>query len=418
MPEHPGDQRSRDQIVARYSELARLTIAGGRPHDGDPQITDDGCLGAAAYRDEQTAPEGALRASLGCGNPLAVAAIAPGETVLDLGSGGGLDVILSARRAGPTGKAYGLDASPEMLALATDNARQADVGNAEFLHGHLEDIPLPDGHVDVVISNCVINLSTNKPAALAEAFRVLRAGGRLGSTDVIADDDLTHDRRTAAEDAVGCAAGTVTLADYRAQLLGAGFTKAAITRTHQLADGLHSAIIQATKPAAPPGVTIRPMDAADAGQVLAVYQAGLDTGNASFETTAPSWDAFDAAKLPDHRHVAIDNAAGTVLGWVAATRVSARPVYAGVVEHSVYVLPAAHGRGIGKALLQALIDSTETAGIWTIQSGIFPENTASLTLHERLGFRTLGTRSRIGNHHGRWRDVTLIERRSPVTGID
>ncbi|MGW6488003.1 N-acetyltransferase family protein [Streptomyces sp. NPDC055056] len=150
-----------------------------------------------------------------------------------------------------------------------------------------------------------------------------------------------------------------------------------------------------------------------ASAVLAIYQAGIDEGNATFETNAPTWDMFDAAKLPGHRFAAVD-AAGTVLGWVAASRVSERAAYAGVIEHSVYVAPAARGRGIASALLKALIDSTEAAGIWTIQSGIFPENTASLALHERAGFRVIGTRERIGRQHGRWRDVVLIERRSPV----
>ena len=161
---------------------------------------------------------------------------------------------------------------------------------------------------------------------------------------------------------------------------------------------------------------IRPMIAADAGAVLAIYQAGLDGGNASFEHTAPTWTAFDSSKLTQHRFVAIDHH-GRVLGWVAISAVSGRAVYAGVVEHSVYVDPAAHGRGIGRVLLQALIDSTEAAGIWTIQSGIFPENTASLALHHVAGFRTVGVRERIGRHlaHGnRWRDVIFIERRSPL----
>jgi L-amino acid N-acyltransferase YncA len=158
------------------------------------------------------------------------------------------------------------------------------------------------------------------------------------------------------------------------------------------------------------------MRAADAGQVLAVYQAGLDTGQASFEVTAPAWEAFDAARLPLHRHVAVDAASGRVLGWAAASAVSSRCVYAGVIEHSVYVDPARHGGGIGAALLAALTGSAEAAGIWTIQSGVFPENTASLRLHERAGFRIVGTRERVGRHHGRWRDVLLIERRSRVAG--
>jgi L-amino acid N-acyltransferase YncA len=168
--------------------------------------------------------------------------------------------------------------------------------------------------------------------------------------------------------------------------------------------------------AAPDGVLIRPMRAADAGEVLAVYQTGLDTGQASFEVTAPAWEAFDAAKLPLHRHVAADAASGRVLGWTAASPVSGRCVYAGVIEHSVYVDPARHGQGIGRALLQALIASSEDAGVWTVQSGVFAENTASLRLHERAGFRVVGTRERLARHHGRWRDVLLIERRSRVAG--
>ncbi|MEH0927187.1 GNAT family N-acetyltransferase [Micromonospora sp. CPCC 205558] len=160
-------------------------------------------------------------------------------------------------------------------------------------------------------------------------------------------------------------------------------------------------------------ITVRRLRDDDAERVLAIYQAGLDAGNASFEITAPTWSVFDAAKLPDHRFVAVD-ASGRVLGWIAVAPTSARKVYAGVVEHSVYVDPAAQGRGIARLLLATLIISTEAAGIWTIQSGVFPDNAASLTLHERAGFRVIGVRERIGRHHGRWRDVVLLERRSPV----
>ncbi|WP_327075432.1 GNAT family N-acetyltransferase [Kitasatospora purpeofusca] len=148
-----------------------------------------------------------------------------------------------------------------------------------------------------------------------------------------------------------------------------------------------------------------------AAQVLAIYRAGIDEGNATFETTAPTWESFDAARLPGHRYVALDEA-GRVLGWVAASRVSDRCAYAGVVEHSVYVHPDARGRGVASRLLGALIVSTETAGIWTIQSGVFPENTASLAVHAKAGFRIIGTRERIGRHRGIWRDTVLIERRS------
>lgn len=161
-----------------------------------------------------------------------------------------------------------------------------------------------------------------------------------------------------------------------------------------------------------PGLRLAALLPEHATEVLAIYQAGIDEGQATFESAAPSWTAFDAAKLPDHRFVALDMT-GRVLGWTAVSRVSSRPAYAGVVEHSVYVHPGARGLGIASALLEALISSTEAAGIWTVQSGIFPENAASLAVHERAGFRTVGTRERVGRHNGVWRDVVLVERRSP-----
>jgi len=409
-------EQARASVVARYSRLAR-TVAAGRPAvDCDPGEPGGNCFGAAAYEETAELPEAALRASLGCGNPVAVAALKPGETVLDLGSGGGIDVLLSARRVGPAGRVYGLDASPEMISLARANAAAAGAGNVEFLLGGIEDVPLPDAHVGAVISNCVINLSADKPRVLAEAFRVLRPGGRLGVSDVIAAQDADPALRAEAERRTGCASGTVTAAQYRDQLLAAGFTQVTITPAADAGGGLASAVIRAVRPAAPDGVLIRPMRAEDAGQVLAVYQAGLDTGQASFETAAPAWEAFDAARLPLHRHVAADAASGRVIGWVAASPVSSRRVYSGVIEHSVYVDPAGQGRRIGGALLAALIASSEDAGVWTIQSGVFPENAASLRLHERAGFRVVGTRERVGRHHGRWRDVLLIERRSRVAG--
>jgi L-amino acid N-acyltransferase YncA len=159
-------------------------------------------------------------------------------------------------------------------------------------------------------------------------------------------------------------------------------------------------------------VRIEPMTAEHGQQVLAIYQAGIDEGDATFETAAPGWAEFSAVRLPEHRFVALDAASGAVLGWVAASPTSSRCAYEGVVEHSVYVHPGARGRGIGRQLLTRLISSTEAAGIWTLQSGIFPENTASLALHQAAGFRVVGTRERLGRHHGRWRDVLLLERRS------
>ena len=241
---------TRQQIIDRYSQLARSALAGNAITDDDADAFAAGSFGAAAYADRDDAPETALQASLGCGNPLAVADLHPGEDVLDLGSGGGLDVVLSARRVAPTGIAYGLDASPDMLALARSNASKAQTTNARFLHGHIEAIPLPDSHVDVVISNCVINLSGDKPRVIAEAFRVLKPGGRLGITDITADEDADRAQLTLAEQQIGCQANFLTQPEYKRLLLTAGFTQVAITTTSQAAPGLHSAIIQATRPVA------------------------------------------------------------------------------------------------------------------------------------------------------------------------
>jgi L-amino acid N-acyltransferase YncA len=163
----------------------------------------------------------------------------------------------------------------------------------------------------------------------------------------------------------------------------------------------------------PGGLRLAAMTDEHAEQVLDVYRLGIATGNATFETDLPTWDRFIAARLPEHRFVALDTGE-RVIGWIACGRVSDRCVYAGVVEHSIYVHPDARGQGVGRALLEALIASTEQAGIWTIQSGVFPENTVSLVLHTACGFRIIGTRERVGKHHGTWRDVLLIERRSPT----
>jgi SAM-dependent methyltransferase len=235
----------RAAVAARYADLARAAQAGQPVTDGDP----DGPAGCAAvYPDAGDLPEGAVRASLGCGNPVAVADLRPGETVLDLGSGGGIDVLLSARRVGPGGKAYGLDMTTEMLDLARASARAAGAGNVEFLRGRIEAIPLPDRSVDVIISNCVINLSTDRPAVFAESFRVLRPGGRLGITDILAGDQLTPAQRLERGRQAGCIAGAPSFTEYRDGLAGAGFTGITITAAQQAGDGVHSAIIRAVKP--------------------------------------------------------------------------------------------------------------------------------------------------------------------------
>ncbi|GAA0988784.1 hypothetical protein GCM10009555_071170 [Acrocarpospora macrocephala] len=403
-----------EQIIQRYSGLARKAMEGDPVTDCGPDAFADGCFGAAGYDDTAGLPEGALLASLGCGNPVAVADLRAGQTVLDLGSGGGIDVLLSARRVGPYGKAYGLDASPDMVELARRNA--VGVDNVEFLHGTIEAIPLPGHMVDVVISNCVINLSSDKAAVLAETFRVLKPGGRFGVSDVVTVHALDPELRAATEQRIGCVAGSLTVGEYRDLLAATGFVGTTITLTADHGDGVHSAIIQAVKPAILPGLEIRPMRESDAAQVLAIYQAGLDTGQASFETVAPSWEGFTAGKLAHLRYVAADTETGEVVGWVAASPVSGRPVYEGVIEHSVYVHPGCQAHGIGRALMTAFITASEDAGVWTIQTGVFPENAPSLSLHQALGFRVVGTRERIGRHHGLWRDVILLERRTGSDG--
>jgi SAM-dependent methyltransferase len=237
----------RDQTIGRYSALAREALGGAVIHDCEPDAFDEGQFGPAAYSGPDV-PESALRASLGCGNPVAVADLRPGETVLDLGSGGGLDVLLSAQRVGPAGLAYGLDGSADMVALASANADRAGVTNVRFLVGHIEDIHLPAGHVDVIISNCVVNLSADKPRVLAEAFRVLRPGGRVGITDVIAGPSLDPRQRAEAESLVGCTNGTLTSAEYERLLAAAGFASASVKVTSDAGGCLHSAIVRAVKP--------------------------------------------------------------------------------------------------------------------------------------------------------------------------
>ena len=219
-----------------------------------------GCCGDAAevfgerlygVEDRDAIPDGAIGLSLGCGNPTAVAQLNAGETVLDLGSGAGTDVLLSAWRVGPTGRAYGLDMTDEMLEVARRNAKEASVPNAEFLKGYIEDVPLPDGSVDVVISNCVINLSVDKAAVLTEMARVLKPGGRVGVSDVVAADRLTPEDRAARGSYVGCVAGALSKSEYEQGLRAAGFEDVSVTFTHEVADGMHGAIVKGVKTTRP-----------------------------------------------------------------------------------------------------------------------------------------------------------------------
>ena len=244
----------REQVRERYAEAARAVSTeqgcGCGPQGsnccGDDVTTE---FGHALYAVDQRSelPEDAVTASLGCGNPVAVAELHEGETVLDLGSGGGIDVLLSARRVGPTGTVYGLDMTDEMLALAQRNARKARATNVHFLKGLIEAIPLPAESVDVVISNCVVNLSTDKRAVYGEIQRVLRPGGRVGITDIVAEDRLSPEDRAERGSHVGCIAGALSEKEYREGLSSVGLVDVEVELTHRVADGMHGAIVRARK---------------------------------------------------------------------------------------------------------------------------------------------------------------------------
>ena len=257
-----------EQVRDRYAEAARDAASGSQPGivggcgEAGCCAPQDTVFGSALYEDADRGdlPATAVLASLGCGNPAAVAELREGEVVLDLGSGGGIDVLLSARRVGPTGRAYGLDMTEEMLALARRNAAEAGAANVEFLKGRIEEIPLPAETVDVIISNCVVNLSPDKAAVLSEAFRVLRPGGRLGISDVVAEDRLTEAQRAERGDWAGCIAGALSTSEYESLLAEAGFRSPTIDFTHEVADGLHGAVVAAVKPADAP--TLLPAAAA------------------------------------------------------------------------------------------------------------------------------------------------------------
>jgi arsenite methyltransferase len=248
----------REQVRRRYAEAAVAAERGGCGCSDDGGCCgnvccdgDEGAFGETLYTLEQRGhlPDAAALASLGCGNPTAVADLKEGDVVLDLGSGGGIDVILSAKRVGPTGLAYGLDMTDEMLELARKNAEDAGIANAVFLKGMIEQVPLPDQSVDVVISNCVINLSTDKPAVLREMARVLRPGGRIGVSDVVAEDHLSPEARAERGSYVGCIAGALSKSEYEDGLRASGFEDVSVAFTHRVADGMHSAIVKGIRKA-------------------------------------------------------------------------------------------------------------------------------------------------------------------------
>jgi SAM-dependent methyltransferase len=251
----PDNASLREQVRSRYARAAELAVVGADGgHDccsSGESCGDEGRGFDADLSDRlagEDIPEAAVLASLGCGNPFAVADIGPGETVLDLGSGGGIDVLLSAKRVGPSGKVYGLDMTEEMLALAIRNRDEAGAANVEFLKGYIEQIPLPASTVDVVISNCVINLSTNKRRVFEEMYRVLRPGGRVGIADVVADDDLSPADRAQRGSHVGCIAGALSFSEYGKGLREAGFVDVGIEPTHEVVPGMRSAIVRASRP--------------------------------------------------------------------------------------------------------------------------------------------------------------------------
>jgi ubiquinone/menaquinone biosynthesis C-methylase UbiE len=244
----------RERVRERYAAAAVAASTGAAGCCGDAAVITDEqrkAFGSGLYDDDErdALPDAARLASLGCGNPTAVAELHEGETVLDLGSGGGIDVLLSARRVGPSGMAYGLDMTDEMLELARRNQAEAGVENVEFVKGTIEDVPLPDDSVDVIVSNCVINLSADKPAVFREAARVLRPGGRFAVSDVIADPDMDEATRRDMRQWTGCIAGALTEADYRAQLEAAGFDDVEVRETHRVHEHAGSAIIRARVPA-------------------------------------------------------------------------------------------------------------------------------------------------------------------------
>jgi SAM-dependent methyltransferase len=259
-----------ETVREHYAAAAVRASQGTSCCGGDEAIGSE--LYSALERDEL--PDAAVLASLGCGNPTAVAELREGERVLDLGSGGGIDVLLSARRVGPSGRAFGVDMTDEMLALAQRNAAEAGATNVEFLKGHIEALPLPAESIDVVISNCVVNLAADKPAVFAEIARVLRPGGRIGITDIVAEDWLDPEQRAERGSYAGCIAGALSVSEFRSGLEAVGLGDISITESHAVTEGMISAIIRATKPA-----DARPFVDLEAVRSLPVAEAGCCGGS-------------------------------------------------------------------------------------------------------------------------------------------
>ena len=380
----------RNEVRAKYGEAA-LAVSRDREAAEDPYASCCGepaqgasCCGGSQVSfgptlydelERDGLPDAAVLASLGCGNPMAVADLREGETVLDLGSGGGIDVLLSARRVGSTGKVYGLDMTDEMLELAEANRKQAGADNVEFLKGYIEEIPLEGESVDVIISNCVINLSSDKPAVFSEMQRVLRPGGRLGITDVVASDDLTVDDRAQRGSYTGCIAGALSFGEYRAALAAAGFVRIEVVPTHDVADGMHSAIVRAVKTAA----RVRPAGSPDRASVeRLVRSAELPTEG--LVDAWRTWVAEDGTK-------AIGTASIERHGNALLLR-------------SLAVAPDYRNQGIGELLVRTALDAagpgpvtllTETAAEWFRRFGFRTIARSSLdpALHDSVEVREL-----------------------------
>jgi L-amino acid N-acyltransferase YncA/ubiquinone/menaquinone biosynthesis C-methylase UbiE len=412
-PTAPADVR--ETVREKYAAAACQAAAAEDWTDAefDPDDTGRRRFGGTLYGEEGAeAPAAAVNASLGCGVPTAVADLHEGETVLDLGSGAGADVLISARRVGSTGKAIGLDMTDEMLALARRNAAEAGARNVEFVKGYIEEIPLPDESVDVIVSNCVLNLSGDKPKVLREAARVLRPGGRFAVSDVIADPDMDDATRADMAQWTGCIAGALTDQEFRDGLAAAGLTDVEIRATHRVHEFATAAIIRARKPASDPSATtvIRTARPEDGAAIAEIYNAAIAERQATFETE-PVGEATAKAWLGREREpMLVAERSGRVVGWARTLASEERCSLSGVGEYAIYLDPDARGSGIGRPLLSALVRASELAGYWKLLGRMFTTNMPSIALARRCGFREVGVYQRHGRLGGRWVDLLVVER--------